>query len=126
MPPRLAPGAAIALVLYAAGLQGARVTAVRGEVVVLECLRTEGDAGRGEAHGAHAMARAREGAAMAVLAEDGPYLIVGDYTANTNAKLLDFVAKRVEAKGTLGERDGRKTIRVAAMMVLEDVPGSGR
>lgn len=100
----------------------AQVTAVRGEVVVLECLRTEGDAGRGEAHGAHAMARARDGAVMAVWADDGAYLIVGDYTAHSNAKLLDFVAKRVEAKGAVAERDDQKSIRVAAMMVLTDAP----
>lgn len=100
----------------------AQVTAVRGEVVVLECLRTEGDAGRGEAHGAHAMARARDGAVMAVWADDGAYQIVGDYTAHSNAKLLDFVAKRVEAKGAVAERDDQKSIRVAAMMVLTDAP----
>ena len=34
------------------------------------------------------------------------------------------VARRVEAKGVIGEQDGRKTIRVAAMMVLNDTaPG---
>ncbi len=98
------------------------VTAVRGEVVVLECVLAEGDAGRGEAHGAHATAKARAGAVMAVLADDGPYVVVGDYTANSNAKILDFVARRVEAKGVIGEQDGRKTIRVAAMMVLKDAP----
>lgn len=89
---------------------------------MLECLLTEGDAGRGAAHGAHAMAKARAGAVMAVLADDGPYVVVGDYTANANAKLLDFVTRRVEAKGAIGEQDGRKTIRAAAMMVLKDTP----
>lgn len=122
MPPRPAVAAVLALLLFAGRHAHAQVTAVRGEVVALECLRTEGDAGRGDGHGAHAMARARDGAVMAVLADDGPYVIVGDYTANTNAKLLDFVAKRVEAKGVIGERDGQKTIRVAAMMVLDDSP----
>lgn len=103
---------------------GADVTTVRGEVVAAACLLAEGDAGRGDAHGAHAMAVAKRGEPMAILADDGLYLVVGDYTANANAKLLDFVARRVEAKGTIGEQDGRKTIRVAAMMVLEDAePG---
>jgi hypothetical protein len=93
---------------------------VRGEVVAVECALTKGDAGRGEAHAAHAMAVAKRGDQMAILADDGLYLVVGDYTANANAKLLDFVARRVEAKGTIGEQDGAKTIRVAAMMVLRE------
>lgn len=96
------------------------VTVVRGEVVALACALAEGEAGRGDAHGAHAMAMAKRGEPMAILADDGLYLVVGDYTANANAKLLDFVAKRVEAKGTIAEQDGQKTIRVAAMMVLKE------
>lgn len=111
----LAAIAAVALVLPASG----QITTVRGEVVAVECALTEGDGGRGEAHAAHAMTLAKQGAAMAVLAEDGLYVVTGDYTANNNAKLLDFVAKRVEAKGTISERDGGKYVNVAAMAVLK-------
>lgn len=118
---------AVAVAMLIGGVPGARVeaqtTVVRGEVVALACVESEGEAGRGEAHGAHAMAAAKRGEPLAILADDGLYLVVGDYTANTNAKLLDFVARRVEAKGTIGEQDGRKTVRVAAMMVSK--AGSG-
>lgn len=100
----------------------AQTTTVRGELVSLECALTKGDAGRGEAHGAHAMAVAKRGEPMAILSGDDLYVVVGDYTANANAKLLDFVAKRVEAKGTPSQQDGRKTIRIAAMMVLKEPP----
>ena len=107
--------AAAALVLPASG----QTTTVRGEVVAVECALTEGDGGRGEAHGAHAMTLAKQGVAMAGRAEDGRYVVTGDYTANGNAKLLDFVAKRVEAKGTISERDDKKYVNVAAIMVLK-------
>lgn len=121
--------ATVIAVLAAIALDGrhggaVEVTVVRGEVVALACALAEGEAGRGDAHGAHAMAMAKRGEPMAILADEGLYVVVGDYTANANAKLLDFVAKRVEAKGTIAEQDGRKTIRVAAMKVLKQAgPG---
>ena len=46
---------------------------------------------------------------------DGVYTITGDYTADNNKKLLDFVAKNVEATGEVGEKDGVKTIDVASL-----------
>jgi hypothetical protein len=106
---------AVAFALPASG----QVATVRGEIVALACALAKGDAGRGEAHAAHAMTIAKQGEPMAVLAEDGLDIVPGDYTANNNAKLLDFVAKRVEAKGTISERDGRKYVSVAAMIVLK-------
>jgi hypothetical protein len=110
---------ALATAVALAGPVSGQVPTVRGEVVALECVRTTADEGRGEAHAAHAMTVAKQGEPMAVLAEDGLYIVTGDYTANNNAKLLDFVARRVEAKGTITERDGAKYVNVAAMMVLE-------
>ena len=72
-------------------------------MVDLECSLKKGAGGRGDAHGACAMDCARRGNQMAILADDAVYLIAGDYTANNNAKLLDFVARRVEAKGHVDE-----------------------
>ena len=102
----------------------APTTTIRGEVVELACaLGTGADGqganGTGEAHAACAMQCARDGRAMAILTADEIYLIEGDYTANKNAKLLDFVAKQVEGKGSISERDGKKVITIAAMMVLK-------
>jgi type 1 fimbria pilin len=90
---------------------------VRGEVVDLACSISKGDGGKGEAHGACAMTCARKGDQMAILANDAVYLVEGDYAANQNAKLLDFVARKVEAKGNVTERDGKKIINIAAMLV---------
>ena len=92
-------------------------TTIKGEVVELECSLNKGAEGKGDAHAACAMSCARNGQAMAILTADDAYLIEGDYTANKNAKLLDFVAKKVEAKGSVTERDGKKIINIAAMMV---------
>lgn len=95
----------------------AAVTEVKGEIVDLECSLSKGAAGRGEAHAACALGCAKDGQAMAILADDAVYVIEGDYTANKNAKLLDFVAHKVIAKGAVSERDGKKYIRVVAMTV---------
>lgn len=54
---------------------------------------------------------------MAIQTSDGLFFVEGEYAANNNAKLLDFVAKTVEAKGTVTHRDGKTMINVAAMMV---------
>lgn len=110
---------AVALVLLApvAPVRAADVTTVKGEVVDVECAVTKGPAGKGESHAACAMSCARTGAPMALLTADALYLIDGSFTADSNAKLLDFVGRAVEAKGTITERDGKLHINVAAMMV---------
>jgi hypothetical protein len=106
----------VVIVALAAPLR-AEVTIVKGEIVDLACSMSKGDAGRGEGHAACAMACARDGGPMALLADDAVYVIEGSYSAEKNAKLLDFVAKKVEAKGAITERDGRKYLNIAAMMV---------
>jgi hypothetical protein len=98
---------------------GADVTTVTGEVVDLECSLAKGDGGRGEAHAACAMTCARRGNQMAILTADAVYLVDGDYTANRNAKLLDFVGRKVDAKGSVSERDGTLRITVASMAVVK-------
>jgi hypothetical protein len=97
----------------------APITTVRGQVVDLECALQRTEDCRGEANARRIMDVAREGTAMAIVAADGVYRIEGDYTANGNAKLLDFAGRRVEAKGTVRDDDGRLHINVAAMMVLK-------
>jgi hypothetical protein len=109
----------LVLLLLAAPLS-AQPPAVRGEVVDLECHVARGPGGRGEAHAACAMSCARKGNRMGLLSDDAVYEIVGDYAANGNAKLLDFVARRVEAKGQISDRDGTLRITVASMAVVKD------
>ena len=109
--------AALVFAVSALPVLASDTTIIKGEVVDLECSLGKGAAGKGEAHAACAMSCAKDGQAMAILTADEVYLVEGDYTANKNAKLLDFVAKQVEAKGHVSERDGKKVINIAAMMV---------
>lgn len=109
-----------ALLLVAAlvaPLTAAEVKTVRGEIIDLECSLSKGAAGKGEEHAACAMGCAKNGDPMALLTDDAVYVIEGSYAAGKNAKLLDFVARKVEAKGTISERDGKFYINVAAMIV---------
>ncbi len=100
-----------------APLGAAELVTVRGEIVDLGCSLSKGAAGKGEDHAACAMGCAKNGDPMALLTDDAVYVIEGSYAADKNAKLLDFVAKKVEAKGSISERDGKLYINVAAMMV---------
>lgn len=107
----------VAAVSVLAAPAAAPVPTVKGEVVDLECARQGDEECRGEANARRIMDAAREGKPMAILATDALYRIEGDYTANRNAKLLDFAGRRVEAKGTVRDVDGTLHINVAAMMV---------
>lgn len=101
----------------AASSRAADLKTVKGEIVDLACSLSRGTAGTGDDHAACAMSCARKGEPMALLASDAVYVIEGSYAADGNAKLLDFVARKVEAKGSVTERDGRTFINIAAMMV---------
>ncbi len=115
----------VAAFLSAAGCAGllalpafAASVTITGEVVDISCATEKGAAGRGDAHSACALTCAKEGKPVGVLTEDAVYEITGDFIANKNAKLLDFVAKVVTITGEVVERDGKrllnvKTIRVA-------------
>jgi hypothetical protein len=107
------------LVVALAAPGRADLRTVTGEVVEVACSLTKGKADRGEAHAACAMTCARAGNQLAILTADAVYLVDGDYAANRNAKLLDFVARQVEAKGTITEQDGTLRINVASMAVVK-------
>lgn len=88
---------------------------VKGEVVDIACATSKKNAGKGEAHAACAMSCAKSGQPVGVLTADAIYSITGDYTANKNAKLLDFVAKKVIVTGEVTEKDGVKSINVKSI-----------
>jgi hypothetical protein len=90
---------------------------IKGEVVELACDTSKKDAGKGDAHAACAMSCAKRGQPMAILTADAVYTITGDYAADKNAKILDFVAKQVSATGAVTEKDGVKSINVKTMAV---------
>ena len=88
---------------------------VKGEVIDVKCY-TKDHKNVGADHADCALSCAKRGAALAILTSDGQvYTITGDYTADNNAKLMDFVSKTVEATGDVAEKDGTKTIAVTSM-----------
>lgn len=93
----------------------AETKTVTGEVVDVACHTKKGTGGHGDAHKGCATACAKKGAAMGIMASDAVYEIAGDYAADNNAKLLEFVATRVEATGDVTEKDGKKIMTVTSI-----------
>lgn len=81
---------------------------IKGEVIDLKCHK-------GKGHEGCATKCVRSGEAAGIKVGDEVYVIVGDYTNDKNAKLVEFVAKDVEATGEIGEAEGHKTIKVTAI-----------
>lgn len=106
-------GAAFAAAL-AMPILAAEMT-VKGEVVDVACLTAKKDAGKGSGHASCAMVCAKKGSPVGILTADAVYTVTGDYAANNNAKLLDFVARNVIASGEVTEKDGVKTINVKSI-----------
>ena len=88
---------------------------LKGEVVDVACATKKGAGGRGAEHAGCAMACAKKGMAVGIMTADAIYTVTGDYAANSNAKLLDFVAKNVEVMGTVTEKDGQKMIAISSI-----------
>ena len=88
---------------------------ITGELVDVACALKKGEGGKGDAHANCAMACAKRGQAQGIMTSEAIYTIAGDYTANNNAKLLDFVAKRVTVTGDVVEKDGQKTITIKSI-----------
>jgi hypothetical protein len=70
---------------------------------------------QGADHADCALSCARRGGTMGLLTADGVYTITGDYTKENNKKLLEFVARQVDATGDVTEKDGKKLIDVSAL-----------
>jgi len=87
---------------------------IAGEVVDVRCYEKAAD-NAGNTHVDCALSCARRGATLGILTADGVYIITGHYTAEANKRLIEFVARAVEATGEVTERDGRRTIRVRAI-----------
>ena len=101
--------AALAMPVFAADMT------VKGEVVDIACATSKKEAGKGDAHAACAMTCAKSGQPVGLLTADAIYTVTGDYAANKNAKLLDFVAKKVIMTGEVTEKDGVKSINVKSI-----------
>lgn len=101
-----------------APLAAADVT-VKGEVVDVMCSMKKGAGGKGQDHAACALACAKSGQPVGVLTADAIYTLTGDFAANNNAKLLDFVAKSVEVTGDVTEKDGQKLMNVKSIKLAK-------
>ena len=88
---------------------------VKGEVVDVACSTSKKEAGKGAGHASCAMVCAKKGQPVGILTADAVYTVTGDYAANSNAKLLDFVAKNVIVTGEVTEKDGQKMINVKSI-----------
>jgi hypothetical protein len=110
----LASFAAVAIVAGLAASLRAESKTVTGEVIDVQCHMKKAE-NVGEAHSDCALRCAKKGAVMGIMTADGVYTIAGDYAANNNAKLLEFVSKKVEATGDVAEKDGKKVMTVSSM-----------
>jgi hypothetical protein len=92
-----------------------------GEVVDVRCYEKAAD-NSGDAHVDCALSCARRGGTLGIKTADGLYVITGDYTAELNRRLIEFVAHQVEAVGEVAERDGRRTIRIREIKLVTRNP----
>jgi hypothetical protein len=92
----------------------AAASTLKGEVVDVQCNLKDAK-NKGADHADCALSCARRGAAMGLMTTEGVYTITGDYTKENNKKLLEFVAKQVEATGEVTEKDGKKLIELTAL-----------
>lgn len=93
---------------------GAAATTLTGEVVDVQCHLKDAT-NKGTDHADCALSCARRGATMGLLTADGVYTITGDYTKENNKKLIEFVARQVEATGEVTEKDGKKLIELSTL-----------
>ena len=97
---------------------GAAGPTLKGEVVDVQC-NLKDVKNKGADHSDCALSCARRGATMGLLTAEGVYTITGDYTKENNKKLLEFVARQVEATGAVTEKDGKKLIDVSTMAAAQ-------
>ena len=93
---------------------GATATTLKGEVVDVQCNLKDAK-NKGTDHADCALSCARRGGTMGLLTADGVYTITGDYTKENNKKLIEFVARQVEATGEVTEKDGKKLIELSTL-----------
>ena len=101
--------AALAMPAFAADMT------VKGEVVDVAVRDREEGSRQGRGPRQCAMVCAKKGQPVGILTADAIYTVTGDYAANNNAKLLDFVARNVVVTGEVTEKDGVKSINVKSI-----------
>jgi hypothetical protein len=88
---------------------------MKGEVVDSACY-TKDKGNVGDKHKDCGLTCAKKGSKLAFVTPEGQvYTIVGAYTENKNAKLIDLFAMPVEATGEVSEKDGAKELKITAL-----------
>jgi hypothetical protein len=64
------------------------------------------------------MACAKKGLPVGIRTADATFRVTGDYTANNNAKLLDFVSRTILASGEVVEKSGQKFMNVKSIKLV--------
>ena len=113
--------ATAAAVVVGTNAVGAESRTVVGEVVDVRCYE-KAAANTGDLHVDCALSCARRGATLGILTADGVFIITGDYATETNKRLIEFVARTVEATGEVTERNGRRMIRLRAIQLVTRNP----
>lgn len=98
---RLSAVVAAAVLCGALGASAQEALTFRGEIVEASCFKKGVAQSTGAAHVACAKDCVQKGQPLGILTEgDGFVKITGDYAANKYAKLLEFIGKQVEVRGT--------------------------
>jgi hypothetical protein len=107
--------ACAAFVAASVPLAADNATTLKGEVVDQACY-TKDKGNVGEKHKDCGLTCAKKGSKLAFVTSDGQvYSIVGAYTENKNAKIIDLFAMPVEATGEVTEKEGTKELKITAL-----------
>jgi hypothetical protein len=109
-------GFAFVAAMAAPVMRAADEKTITGAVVDVACNK---DGKSGADHDACAVSCAKRGQPAGIAAKDGVYVITGMYAADKNAKLIEFVNKKIVAKGTVTEKDGQKMIDVTSITIAK-------
>jgi hypothetical protein len=107
------------------GMVQLRATAdvtITGEVVDIASATTRGADGWDPGEAAAMLRFAKEGRSMGILTDDRLYEVTGAFAANRNARLLDFVARRVVVTGTVTETGDRPRINITTIRLTTLFP----
>ena len=83
---------------------------VTGEVVDVTCYVAH--SASGESHAGCGQKCISSGMPVAIKAQDGMYLAVGDEHGTANSQLAALAGKQVTVEGDIAERDGMKLITI--------------
>lgn len=106
-----------AMAMAFAPVVSAKPTTVKGDLIDVACGK---DGKTGEELEKCAKSCATRGPVAVYTAEGGVYVVTGDYAANKNAKLMDFMGKHVEITGEVTkDKDGKATIAAAKVTLAK-------